>query len=255
MSNIKHETTNYYKLTLAYDGSSYCGWQIQKNGLSIHEAMMIAGRKFMGDNFTITGCSRTDSGVHALSYVALLVSNRDIEVRKIPRAFNGHLPKDIVVHNCERVSESFHPRYTSKSKHYRYTIYNNDYPLPQYIKYAYYYYKKLNVTQMQLAAKAFVGTHDFIGFSSIKTSVKDTVRTIYNCQVTREENYIHIDIKGDGFLYNMVRIIAGSLIEVGLEKNDAKDMSDIITAKDRNLAKKTAPANGLTLVGLTYNNE
>ena len=246
---------HYYKLVLAYDGTHYCGWQIQKNGPSIHEAMMKAGKKFLKDDFTITGCSRTDSGVHALGYVVLLITTIKLEARRIPRAYNAHLPKDIVVHGCELVDESFHPRYSSKFKHYRYTIYNNDYPIPQHLHYAYYYYKELDVLKMAQAGKAFEGSHDFIGFSSSKTTVEDTTRFIKKCQVRKEDKFIYIDIIGDGFLYNMVRIIVGSLIEVGLSKIQPEIMGEIIASKDRNKAKKTAPANGLTLVELFYEDD
>jgi len=246
----RHE--NYYKLTLAYDGTNYCGWQLQKNGLSVHEAMMKAGSRFLEDGFTITGCSRTDSGVHALGFVALLSTEKDIELRRIPNAFNAHLPKDIVVHKCEKVEENFHPRYSAKFKHYRYTISNHPFPIPQYVHYAYYYQRPLDADKMNKAAKAFVGRHDFVGFSSVKTTVKDTVRTIVACKVTRENAFIHIDVIGDGFLYNMVRIIAGSLIDVGLGKIQPDDMQEIIESKDRNRAKKTAPAKGLTLKAVYY---
>lgn len=245
-------TPNYYKLIVAYDGTNYCGWQIQSNGYSIHQALMESGKHFLRDAFTITGSSRTDSGVHALGYVAMLMTTTPIDMRKIPKAFNAHLPEDIVVHGIERVSVEFHPRYLAKEKHYRYTIYNHSYALPQYTRYAHYYHKALDVEKMQEAAKAFVGTHDFVGFCSAKTTVEDTVRTIFECKVTKEEFFIHIDIRGDGFLYNMVRIISGSLIEVGLNRIPPEQMATIIASKDRSKARKTAPAKGLTLVELCY---
>lgn len=242
----------YYKLIIAYDGTNYCGWQIQKNGYSIHQALMESGRYFLRDNFTITGSSRTDSGVHALGYVAMLVTTTRIDMRKIPRAFNSHLPSDIVVHGIEQVTSEFHPRYLSINKHYRYTIYNHPYALPQYTRFAYYFSKELDVVKMNKAAQAFIGTHDFKGFCSIKTTVENTVRTIYECSVTKDNEFIYIDIRGDGFLYNMVRIITGSLIEVGLNRILPEQMPEIIASKDREKARKTAPANGLTLVELCY---
>ncbi len=145
---------NYYKLTVAYDGTNYCGWQIQKNAFSVHQAMMDAGKRFLEEGFTITGCSRTDAGVHALGFVALLKTVKKMGMNKIPRAFNAHLPKDIVVHGIEMVDEDFHPRYSAKLKHYRYTIYNNRFPIPQYLRYTYYYYKELDVESMEKAANA-----------------------------------------------------------------------------------------------------
>jgi tRNA pseudouridine38-40 synthase len=243
----------YYKLTIAYDGRNYCGWQLQKNGASIHEMLMKAGRAFLHDDFSITGGSRTDSGVHALGYVALLATSHRLDSYRICRAFNAHLPKDIVVHKSENVSESFHPRYSSKGKYYRYTIYNDEFPLPQYMPYSYYYHhKKLNVAKMHEAAQFLVGEHDFKAFSSKKTSVNNTIRTIYSCSVTLDHKYIYIDIKGNGFLYNMVRIITGMLIEVGRDKLEANDLKKILIAKDRSQATKTAPANGLTLMEIYY---
>jgi tRNA pseudouridine38-40 synthase len=251
-SSVNDLKKYFIKLTLAYDGTNYCGWQIQKNGYSIHQALMESGQNFLRDAFTITGSSRTDAGVHALSYVALLVTTTEMDIRKVSKAFNAHLPEDIVVHGAEMVSEDFHPRYLAKSKHYRYTIYNHPFALPQYTRFAYYLSKELNVEKMNEAAKAFIGTHDFKGFCSIKTTVENTVRTIYECTVTKEKEFIYIDIRGDGFLYNMVRIITGSLIEVGLNRIPPEQMKDILASKDRDKARKTAPAKGLTLVELCY---
>jgi len=243
---------NMYKITIAYDGSNYCGWQLQKNGVSIHEKLQLAAEAFLGKDVRITGCSRTDSGVHALAYVASVLTDKDMPERRLISALNAHLPKDIVVHECQRMDEGFHPRYHAKAKHYRYTIYNYKAPIPQYLKYAYYYRKKMDLSLMQEASKYFEGNHDFVAFSSIKTKVNDTVRTVYSCQVTQEGDFIHIDVKGNGFLYNMVRIIAGKLIEVGLHKVKPEDIPSIIKSKDRQKAKLTAPAKGLTLVAVDY---
>ncbi|WZL82180.1 tRNA pseudouridine(38-40) synthase TruA [Vallitaleaceae bacterium 9-2] len=243
----------YYKLTIAYEGTNYCGWQLQKNSVSIHEVLMKAGRAFLPDDFSITGGSRTDSGVHALGYVALLKTTYDKQAYRICRAFNAYLPKDVVVYESQEVAKDFHPRYSAKGKHYRYTIYNDEYALPQYMHYAYYYHaRELDAQKMQEAAQWLVGRHDFMAYSSKKTSVEDTVRTLYECCVTREHKYIHIDVKGDGFLYNMVRIIAGMLIEVGRGKIEPRAIKKILEEKDRMKATKTAPANGLTLMEIYY---
>ena len=243
---------NYYKLKVAYDGTDFCGWQVQINGPTIQSEMMKAGKKFIHDTFTITGCSRTDSGVHALEYIAVLATEKAYNLNNIPKAMNTYLPDSIVVFACDQVSHTFHPRYSSKSKHYRYSIYNGAFPIPQYMRHCYYYRKRLDEKKMHMAAQAFVGTHDFIGFSSVKTTVEDTVRTIYSCDVTREGDYIHIDVKGNGFLYNMVRIISGSLIDVGRGKINPELVKGIMASKDRNQAKLTAPAKGLTLVQVKY---
>lgn len=243
---------NYYKMTLAFDGTNYCGWQIQANAISIHATLMRAGHQFLKDAFTITGCSRTDSGVHALGYVALLATALTIEPRQLCNAFNYHLPKDIVIYQAEPVGQKFHPRYSSISKTYRYSIYNNPYPIPQYLKYSYYYYKKLDLEAMIEAAAEFVGTYDFAGFSSIKRTVSDTVRTIYELEVKQVEQRIQIDITGNGFLYNMVRIIAGTLLEVGLGNVQPEQIKPMLLAAKRLRVNKTLPAGGLTLLRVDY---
>lgn len=242
----------FYKLTVAYDGTNYCGWQIQKNAISIQGVMMKAAGGFVKGDYTITGCSRTDSGVHALGYIVLFATEAQLEPRRITTAFNAYLPKDIVVHEAVEVDKNFHPRYTTLSKHYRYTIYNSNYPLPQYMNYAFYYRKELDVKAMQQAAIYFIGEHDFKGFCSLKTTVDNTVREVYSIEVSQEKPYIHIDVKGDGFLYHMVRIMAGTLIEVGLGRIKVLEMERILESKDRQQAGKTAPAKGLTLVGIDY---
>lgn len=245
----------YYKLIVAYDGTAYCGWQKQKNALSIQEVMMNAASGFVKGEYTITGCSRTDSGVHALGYVVLFVTRCEFVPRRLTTAFNAYLPDDIVVHNAMKVDADFHPRYTTLSKHYRYTIFNYDYPLPQYMNYSFYYRKELDVEAMKKACSGFVGQHDFKGFCSIKTTVEDTVRTIISLDVTKDNYYIHIDVKGNGFLYHMVRIIAGTLIDVGLGRIRPEEIESIIASKNRMLAGKTAPARGLTLVGIDYSGQ
>lgn len=244
-----------YKLTIAYDGRHYCGWQIQKNAQSIHQTMMEAGKKFIREPFTITGGSRTDSGVHALGYVASLRTPYAIEPRRIQGAFNAHLPKDIVVVVVEVVSDDFHPRYHAVGKHYRYTIYNHALPIPQYLHYAYHYREPLDAQRMRKGALYLLGQHDFIAFSSVKTTVEDTVRTISHIDVTREADQIYIDVVGDGFLYNMVRMIAGMLIEVGRGQIQPERIGEILNNKDREPVNKTAPANGLTLMTMYYNKE
>ncbi len=246
---------NYYRLTIAYDGKDFCGWQVQPNGQTIQGSLMEAGKKFIKTPFTITGCSRTDSGVHALNFVALLAGDIEMKADRIPKAFNAHLPATIVVRDCLLADEDFHPRYGAKTKHYRYTIYNGPYPVPQYMHYAYFYQKYLDHEAMGLAAKAFVGRHDFIAFSSVKTTVEDTIRQMESCEVSRQGDHIYIDVIGNGFLYNMVRIMAGTLIEVGRGKLDPKAVSEILASKDRMQAQLTAPANGLTLVDVTYAEE
>ena len=246
------EFSRCIRLTLAYDGTNYCGWQLQDNGTSIHEELMKAAKGFLKGPFTITGCSRTDSGVHALGFVAALRTDDAIETKKFTRAFQAFLPKDIVVYEAQEMEADFHPRYHAKSKHYRYSIYIYKMPLPQYIRYCHYIYDALDVEAMMQAGKFFVGEHDFIAFSSSKTTVDTTIREIYSLEVYREGDSVHIDVIGNGFLYNMVRMIAGTLIEVGRGKVRPEEISELILSKDRSRTKKTAPAKGLTLVEVAY---
>lgn len=242
----------YYKLTISYNGKNYSGWQIQKNANTIQEEMMNAGHKFMKDEFTITGASRTDSGVHALGQVAVLATNTVLETGRIPLAFNAHLPKDIVVWKIEEVNEDFHPRYQNVRKKYRYKIYNNAYPIPQYLHYALYYYKPLDIEKMKEGIMYLIGTHDFLGFTSSKNTLEDTVRTIYDAKIDVKEQEISIEVEGDGFLYNMVRIIAGTLLDIGCNRKKPEVIQQMIKEKDRSLGGKTAPAHGLTLVSIDY---
>jgi tRNA pseudouridine38-40 synthase len=241
-----------YKLTLAYDGTNYCGWQVQINGVTIQQKLMEAGRRFLNEGFTVTGSSRTDSGVHALGYVAVLCCDRPFNDYRLASAFNAHLPDDIVVFKVEPVDESFHPRYSAKYKTYRYTIFNGDYPIPQYMKYAFYYRKTLDVPRMKEAASYLVGQHDFVSFCAKKSTVEDTVRQIYQLEISQEHHLIHLDVTGNGFLYNMIRIIAGTLIEVGLGRIKPEQIPVILDGKNRDLAGKTSPAKGLTLVEVGY---
>lgn len=240
-----------FKITIAYVGTKYHGWQIQKNANTVEGELVRACHKLFSQ-VVIRGASRTDTGVHALCQVVTIKADTKMTCERLVYALNAHLPKDIVVQNSEEVSENFHPRFHAIRKTYGYKIYNAKVPLPQYNETAYYYHKILDTKKMQQATKYFIGKHDFFAFSSDGGNVKTTVRTIFDLQVNKEGNLIEILVTGDGFLYNMVRIIVGTLIDIGLHRKKPEDIPSIIASMDRRQSGKKAPALGLTLMHIEY---
>lgn len=239
-------------LRIAYDGTKYHGWQLQSNALSVCEVINRELSTLLREEIEVIGASRTDTGVHAFGNVAVFDTNSSIPTDKIAYALNGRLPEDIVIRESKEVSADFHPRYTNSKKTYQYTIQNSEFPLPTNRLYSYFVYRKLDVERMKEGAKYLVGTHDFKSFCSVKTQVKDTIRTIYSIHVEQEGETIKIVVSGNGFLYNMVRIIAGTLIKVGLSQYMPLDIKDMLEKKERTVAGPTAPACGLTLLGIEY---
>lgn len=244
-----------YKLIVAYDGTNYCGWQVQINDATIQGVMMQAAVDLFGAEVTLTGASRTDSGVHANGQVVLLVAKKWIDPYKVPLALNRRLPKDIVVRHAKKVEDTFHPRYCDHRKTYIYKVYNGPHHLPCDQKYSMHYRYSLDIDPIKEAATYFVGTHDFESFSSIKKSVENTVRTLYNVEVKKEGDMVYFKIIGNGFLYNMVRIIVGTLLEVGAGRREVDSIKHSLLKRDRNLAGKTALAKGLTLELIEYKDE
>jgi len=195
---------------------------------------------------------RTDAGVHAYGQVANFKTNSSLPVEKFAIAVNSKIKKSIVIKKAEEVEESFHARYCCKQKTYRYVINNSEYGTAIYRNLEYYVPQKLDVNKMKEAIKHFIGEHDFKGFKASGTSSKSSVRTIYDAQIKQEEDKIIIELTGNGFLYNMVRIISGTLVDVGLGKINAEDIPEIIESKDRQRAGKTLPPHGLYLVEVKY---
>lgn len=240
------------KITIAYDGTAYNGWQKQNNATGIQEKVEKACESIFGEPMTITGASRTDTGVHAFGQVATFETDKQIPTNRIPHALNAHLPDDIVVHKAEEVHEDFHPRYNAKKKTYRYVINQGEFHIPQYRFNTTFIPQNLDMEMMQRACKLFEGEYDFKGFCSTGSSVKTTVRTIYSMDIQKQGSLLVLEVTGNGFLYNMVRIIAGTLIEVGKGKRDLKTVEEAILQGDRNKAGVTAPAKGLTLMKIYY---
>lgn len=240
------------KLTVAYDGTNYCGWQVQPNGISIQSTLQAAIEDLVGEKVNVTGASRTDSGVHALGQVAVFDTCKEIPAWKYALAINQRLPKDIVVQKSEEVDGDFHPRYTNVNKTYEYRILNRRIQLPNERLYSYFVPKELNLEKMQAAAAYIVGEHDFKSFCSQKTKVLSTVRTIYSLTLDKQGDMIILRVTGNGFLYNMVRIITGALIKVGLEQKTPEDIREAVENPTGKPAGPTAPAQGLTLVEIRY---
>lgn len=241
-------------LVVSYEGTAYHGWQYQPNAVTIEGVLNHTLSQLTGEDITVIGASRTDAGVHAYGNVAVFDTESRIPGEKFSYALNQRLPEDIVIQESKEVSCEFHPRYCKCSKTYEYTIVNRKFPLPEYRNTGFFYYGKLDVEKMRQAGKAFLGTHDFAGFCSAGAQVKTTVRTIYDLQIWEEErdHLIRVQVTGNGFLYNMVRIIVGTLLEVGKGNLPVENMEKIIQSCDRSQAGPTAPAKGLKLLQIQY---
>ncbi|WP_434793809.1 tRNA pseudouridine synthase A [Terrisporobacter petrolearius] len=239
------------KLTIQYDGTKYCGWQKQPNSSGIQGTIEYAIYEITKEKVNIIGSGRTDAGVHALGQVANLKTNSNIPAARIPDALNAKLPKDISIIDCQEVSDDFHSRYSATGKIYRYLIYNKPYRSPLYKDISYHVRYDLDIEKMRVEAQSLLGTHEFKGFMSSGSSVKDTVRTIHNISIEESGDLIVLEMEGNGFLYNMVRIIVGTLVDIGRGRID-KPLEEIIASQDRGEAGHTAPAHGLFLKKVHY---
>ena len=239
-------------LIVEYDGTSYCGWQRQQNGPSVQQELEEALLRLMGETIGVTGSSRTDAGVHAMGLCAHFDSATRIPPEKIAFALNTMLPPDIRIRESGLAREGFHARYSACGKVYRYRFFNSRHDLAIGRQYAAHVPLKLDVELMDREAQALCGTHDFEAFAASGSVVKSTVRTIYRVQVTRNGDEVTLYVLGDGFLYNMVRIIAGTLMEVGTGKREPGAIARAIETKDRLALGQTAPAKGLTLMRVLY---
>lgn len=239
-------------LKVAYDGTNYHGWQIQPNVITIESVLNEALSGLFHEEIKVIGASRTDTGVHALGNVAVFDTTARMPAEKIVYALNQRLPEDIRIQYSREVAPDFHPRRQNSKKTYEYQILNCAFPMPVYRLYSYFTYAKLDVEKMKQAALYLVGEHDFKSFCSTKTVAETTVRTIYDISVEKAQDMLRIRITGSGFLYNMVRIIVGTLVEVGKGSIAPEYVKDILNACDREKAGPTLPACGLTLIGYEY---
>lgn len=240
------------KITIQYDGSRYCGWQKQPNSLGIQGNIENAIFEITKEKVNINGSGRTDAGVHALGQVASFKLNSNIPCDKICHALNSKLPKDISIIKCIEVDDSFHARFSANKKTYRYLINNSVYRNPIYKDISYQVKYELDLEKIKDEAKSLIGSHDFKGFMSSGSQVTDTVRIIDDINIYKnDDNLIVIEITGNGFLYNMVRIIVGTLIDIGRGKINMP-LNEIISSKNRKLSGHTAPAHGLFLKKVYY---
>lgn len=240
------------KLVVAYDGTNYHGWQVQDNGITIEEVLNRTIGELVQEDIKVIGASRTDAGVHACGNVAVFDTESRIPGDKFSFALNQRLPDDIRIQESCEVDADFHPRYADTVKTYEYNILNRRFELPSKRLYAAFCYYPMDIERMNRAAAYLVGEHDFKSFCSAGAQVQTTVRTIYAVNVTKEDDMVHIRITGNGFLYNMVRIIAGTLMQVGTGLMEPEQVKEILEARDRSKAGPTAVAKGLTLVEIRY---
>ena len=240
------------KLIVAYDGTEYSGWQIQPEAPTIEMYLDKAIRELTGENVHVTGASRTDAGVHAYGNVAVFDTESTIPGDRFTFALYRFLPDSIVIQDSWEVSVDFHPRHCDTRKTYEYRILNTAVPLPQKRNFTWHVAGSIDIEKMKEAAAYIVGEHDFKSFCCVRTQAESTVRTIYSLEVLQEGSEIIIRIKGNGFLYNMVRIITGTLIQVGNGRFKPEYVKQMLEAKDRTVAGQTAPPQGLTLVGIEY---
>lgn len=240
------------KLTIEYDGTNYAGWQRQNNAITIQQKVEEAIQDITSEFSEVVGSSRTDAGVHAKEFVCNFLTESKIPSENFKKALNSFLPKDIVIIKSEEVEIDFHARFNSLGKRYEYTILIGNQRPAIGRNYIYYFNRKLDIENMRSASKYILGTHDFSAFKNAGSSVKTSVRTIKELNIVEDGNMIRFIIMGDGFLYNMVRIIVGTLLEVGLGRFKPEYVVDILKSKDRSKAGKSVPANGLCLEEVFY---
>jgi len=241
------------KLSLQYDGTRYDGWQKQGNtDKTIQGKIETVLSQILNENIEINGSGRTDSGVHAYNQVANFYTKNNIDLEELIKKANFNLPNDIVIKAAEIVDESFHSRFNVKGKKYLYRIWNGKIRNPFLERYCVYQMENLDVNAMKIAAKYLIGEHDFSSFTSLKGKKKSKVRTIYSINFNVNNELIEILFYGNGFLYNMVRIISGTLLDVGLGEIASEDVIEILNKKDRSFAGYTAPAKGLFLYEVEY---
>lgn len=240
------------KLVIAYDGTAYSGWQLQPGKPTIEGAINDALHTLTGERIAVIGASRTDAGVHAMGNVAVFDTGSPIPAEKFSYALNDRLPGDIRIISSEETAPDFHPRRTVSRKTYEYRILNSHIALPVMRLYTHFVHYRLDLEAMKSAASYLTGCHDFTSFCSVRTQTVDNIRTIYNIDINRTEDIITIRVTGNGFLYNMVRIIAGTLIDAGRGLYPPERVRDILNARDRRLAGPTAPPQGLFLMNIEY---
>lgn len=239
-------------LTLSYDGTNYHGWQIQENANTVQGTLQEVSRKICKEEVSLIGCGRTDTGVHARYYVASFKTDCAIPLERIPAAFNSLLPRDIVVCCAKEVADDFHPVHSCIKKEYTYEVYNTDNRNPFLNNYAHFHMGELPIEKLQAASNHFIGEHDFASMRSLGTPVKSTVRTVYDFKVLKTDIGANFVICANGFLYNMARTMAGTLLSVAKGVLSPDDIPEILKSGERHLASVTAPPQGLYMTNVIY---
>ena len=241
------------KLTLGYDGTEFCGWQVQPNATSVQEMIKKAVFAVTGEKVRVTGSGRTDSGVHALGQVAHFdTENKTVNPEKFYRALNAHLPESIRVYSSQKVEDSFDACRTAKKKTYKYTLYLGEVENPLKERYAVRVEDNLDVEKIRSCASVFVGEHDFKCMCASGSSIKTTVRTIYNIDIEKQGQDLTFTVTGNGFLYNMVRILVGTLLKAGRGETDRQELEQMLASGKRAMGGRTLPAKGLCLFSVEY---
>ena len=240
------------KLTIEYDGTAYAGWQVQPNGLAVQEVVEQALARLLGEPTRLRSSGRTDAGVHARGMVACFNTEKRLPLRAFREGLNSQLPSDVAVRDACEVPLSFNPRFDAQAKHYRYTILLDDLRSPLARHTAWRLSGGLDLKAMRAACALFIGEHDFAAFRASNCAAKTTVRRINSLELVQEGRFLHLDVNGSGFLKNMVRIIAGTLVEVGQGRRTPQEVARLLKEGDRQLAGKTAPPQGLCLMQVFY---
>ena len=233
-------------LTISYDGTAYHGWQVQPNGITVQQTLQDSLEKLLGERVSVTGCSRTDAGVHARRFVCHIDCDEKFPESAFLKGLNSLLPNDIAIVDCKQVASDFHARYNSLGKTYKYSMYVGELN-PFYSRYMFHLEKLPNIDLMNEFCQGIVGTHDFAPFSCSKRTVEDTVRTITECFVELKDDVLTFSVTGNGFLYNMVRILAGTALAVGQKRLNSDCYKEIFESNDRSNAGETLPAHALIL--------
>ena len=240
------------KLTIEYDGTNFCGWQKQPGRRTVQEEIENALSNILKEEVIINGAGRTDAGVHAIGQVANFYTDKTIKCKELYMAINSIIPKDITILNVEDVDNNFHARKSAKAKHYRYVVNNSKIHSALNMNREYVFKYNLNDEAMKLAAEDLIGKHDFAAFKAAGSDVENTEREIFDITINRMGNRVIIDVIGDGFMYNMVRIIVGTLLDIGSGKLDMCTIKNMIETGDRRLGGQTVPACGLYMVEVKY---
>lgn len=253
MINYGDDVLRNIKLTIEYDGSRYRGWQrLNDSENTIQGKIESVLRIMTQEKIELIGSGRTDAGAHAFNQVASFKTNSDMKIQSIKSYCNQYLPEDIVIKAVEEEDEKFHARYNATSKKYMYRIWRSESPTPFHRKYTYHMARKLDMKAMKKATSFLIGEHDFQAFSSVKSKKKSTLRKIFSIEIIEKGEELKIIFHGNGFLHNMVRILVGTIIEIGEGKRLPESIPEILVSKDRAMAGETSPAQGLFLADVYY---